>query len=358
MKTVALLKRDFHSQGGLEKVTQKVIRALQEKGARVTLLTTGNVPQTTCPTFICSLKKKLQHHRILEFDTWCQTHSSPFDVVFSMDRSSHQTHHRAGNGVHSAYLDLRCKKEGLFKAVSFAFNPLHHTLLKLEKATFEDRSLQKIIVNSHFVKHQILQYYRTSEPLIEVVHNGVEWTEMGNDFNASFPSTNKPFEFLFVGHNFERKGLLPLLKALGRLKRRDFHLSVVGNDKHLKYYQNQAARLKIAVTFWGAQNNTRPFYQKADVLVIPSLYDPFANVTVEALAMGLFVVSSQTNGGHEVLTPKSGIVFEDHPDSFAAALEQSLDHPKSYNHAIEIRNSIQHLDDSIQMEKVCSLCLS
>ena len=67
--------------------------------------------------------------------------------------------------------------------------------------------------------------------------------------------------------------------------------------------QALAAKLNIQrrVTFFGPQKEIRPFYQFADALVIPSFYDPFANVTVEALAMGLFVVSSKSNGGHEIL---------------------------------------------------------
>ncbi len=357
MITVALIKRDFHSQGGLEKVSRRIIDSLRKKNAEVTLLTNTHI-DAPCSILACNLKSKLNYKRVLEFDAWCKTHSPRFDVVFSMDRSSYQTHHRAGNGVHAAYLELRRKKEGFLKTVSFAINPLHRTLLKLEKATFEDPSLKKIIVNSHLVKNQILEYYDSPEHSIEVVHNGVEWAEMDADFHASFPHTQKPFEFLFIGHNFERKGLSTLLKALGCLRRRDFHLSVVGNDKNLKFYKTLASRLKIPVTFWGVQDNTRPFYQKADALVIPSLYDPFANVTVEALAMGIFVVSSATNGGHEVLTQNSGIVFEDHLDSLIAALEKAFNYPKSFGQALQIRNSIQHLDYSVQMEKVCALCLS
>ncbi len=59
----------------------------------------------------------------------------------------------------------------------------------------------------------------------------------------------------------------------------------------------------------------RPFYQLADALAIPSFYDPFANVTVEALAMGLFVVSSRSNGGFEILDPSKGIIIENLSES-------------------------------------------
>ena len=70
-------------------------------------------------------------------------------------------------------------------------------------------------------------------------------------------------------------------------------------------YRAKAVQLgsKPKSASWSAGGNP-PFYQMADALVIPSFYDPFANVTVEALAMGLFVLSSKHNGGPEILTKK------------------------------------------------------
>jgi UDP-glucose:(heptosyl)LPS alpha-1,3-glucosyltransferase len=338
----------------------------------VTLLTTQEV-SAPCPVISCSLQNKLKFLRLKEFDVWCKetVQANRYDVVFSLDRSSYQTHHRAGNGVHAAYLDMRRQREGYLKRISFAINPLHRVMLRLEKATFEDPHLKKIIVNSNFVKEQILRYYSTPADKIEVIHNGVEWHEMEKPFQTSFAQKNEiaeslklnphVFQFLFVGHNFQRKGVSLLLQALSRLSRRDFHLSIVGTDKHLSSYQKQAAALGLFshVTFFYSQADTRPFYQIADALVIPSLYDPFANVTVEALAMGLFVVSSPTNGGHEILTSQSGITVDPcNIDLFASALESAFEHPKNLSSAQQIRASVSHLDFSQQLEKVCNLCLS
>lgn len=349
MKTIAVVKKEFQSKGGLEKAALRIIQALQKRGADVTLLA-EKVSQAPCPVLSHPPHSMLKFLRLKEFDTWCKEAAQKFDIVLSMDRCSFQTYHRAGNGVHAAYLELR---EGFFKKLSFKINPLHRMILKLEKATFEDPHLRGIIVNSHLVKNQILHHYSTPAEKIHVIHNGVEWHEMEADFNATFPHQSSKLEFLFVGHNFERKGLLPLLQALHALKRRDFHLSVVGTDKHLESYKRTCEKLglKTQVTFFGAQENIRPFYQKADALVIPSIYDPFANVTVEALAMGLFVVSSQTNGGHEVLTPESGVVGLEN-------LEKAFDHPKTLESAKAIRNSVKYLDYASQLEKVCNLCLS
>ena len=121
--------------------------------------------------------------------------------------------------------------------------------------------------------------------------------------------------------------------ALSRLKEKEFHLSVIGKDNRWEDYAALAEKLKIQskVTFFGPQKEIRPFYQFADALVIPSYYDPFANVTVEALAMGLFVVSSKSNGGHEILTSENGTVISNllDVDSVAESLSIALRHPKT-----------------------------
>jgi UDP-glucose:(heptosyl)LPS alpha-1,3-glucosyltransferase len=150
------------------------------------------------------------------------------------------------------------------------------------------------------------------------------------------------------------------MKAMAHLKG-DFHLSVIGKDSEWQKYQALAQRLHLdqRIHFFGPQKDIRPFYQLADALAIPSFYDPFANVTVEALAMGLFVISSKTNGGHEVLQPHNGAVIGDltNLDSIREALSDALRHPKTKDSALEIRQSVKHLDFSCQLHQLIESCL-
>ena len=97
----------------------------------------------------------------------------------------------------------------------------------------------------------------------------------------------------------------------------------------------------------------------ADCLVIPSIYDPFANVTVEALAMGLFTLSSKQNGGHEILDIHNGDVIRDlyDPADFARTLTQAMTHPKTQESAARIRQSVQHLDFSHQLRLITQTTL-
>ena len=153
-----------------------------------------------------------------------------------------------------------------------------------------------------------------------------------------------------------RKGLDVLLNALASLSRRDFQLSIVGKENKVEFYKERAAQLGLQnkVCFFGPQPHIRPFYQMADALVIPSFYDPFANVTIEALAMGLFVVSSKTNGGHEILTDHNGAIIENLLDSDAikAALERAMLHRKTRGSATRIRQSAAPFDFSFQLQKL------
>jgi UDP-glucose:(heptosyl)LPS alpha-1,3-glucosyltransferase len=333
---IALVKKDCGLQrpGGMEKVYGRLLKAFIEEGHDVTPIES-------------QAKSWLRFRELREFDKDVLQRVKNFDLVLSFDRTSYQTHHRAGNGVHAAYLDLRKKYESRLWGLTFSFNPLHRTILDLEKKTFEDPHLRALIVNSHLVKSQVLQFYNTPENKIHVIHNGVEWSEMKEAFEAKVCSQNR---FLFVGHNFHRKGLKLVLKAMRHLP--DAHLTIVGHDKKLAYYQYLARDLPV--TFVGPQKNLLPFYQQADTLILPSLYDPFANVTLEALAMGLFVITSNTNGGHEVLTKDSGITL---PQPITVeALVSAMSH-KAKNPTL-IRNSIAHLDFPHQLEtlKTTLLC--
>ncbi|MCH9608981.1 MAG: Lipopolysaccharide core biosynthesis protein RfaG [Chlamydiales bacterium] len=338
---VALLKSRIENRGGLEKATQRLAEAFEEKGCEVSLLTTGS----TRGINVCSSSKLALYHHF-KFDLACKRFlkKHPHPIVFGMERNRHQTHYRAGSGVHAVYLERRKQCEGRFK---HTLNPLNAFLLKREKETFEYPGLKRLFTNSHMVKNEILDRFAVDPEKITVIHNGVEWKALEQPF--ALRKKTSTFTFLFVGNGYRRKGLDLLLKALPK----ECHLIVVGKEKNLSTYR---AKAPPNVTFVGAQANLIPFYQTADALVIPSLYDPFANVTVEALAMGLYVVSSPYNGGHEVLQKSSGCVIEElfSQDALEMALKKAL---STTIDRASIRESVKHLDFSHQLSKMINLTL-
>ena len=373
MMHVVLLKSRARNQGGLEKSASRIATAFLEKGAEVSVLTTGHLPfhpliafhsiqPTPWPAFL----------RMEQFDRFVRRwlKKNPADIVFGMDRNRVQTHFRAGNGVHAAYLKSRILTEGKLKYYTCLVNPMHQKILQLEKEAFEYPGLKKLFTNSHMVKEQILERFSTDRAKIQVIHNGVEWHEMEADFKewevkkkehcAALELDPDQFQFLFIGNGYLRKGLGQLLQGLARLSRKDVHLSVIGKDSSQGVYEEQARSLGLSkqVRFFGPRSDIRAFYQLADCLAIPSFYDPFANVTVEALAMGLFVVSSNCNGGAEVLTPECGAIIEDllSPDAMAHALEIALKPPKTAARSQQVRLSMKSLDFSHQMHALTEGC--
>ncbi len=369
---VTILKSRLDSKGGLEKYAWEIAEAFCKSGSAVTLLTTGDVkaPFISERLEIISfpINTPFSYLNVQRFDQMCRSFlkDRPTPIVFGLDRNSEQSHIRAGNGVHAAFLRHRKKKEGGLKSLSFRLNPLHNSLLAIEKKSFENRKLRKLFTNSQMVKNEILELYNTPSEKIEVVHNGVEWSEMLPDFEqweekrkeliAELFLDSQAFQLLFIGHNYRRKGLENLLKGMSLIKTMPVQLCVIGKEKNLGYFKQLSQHLGLgkSIRFLGQRSDIRRFYQLADALAIPSSYDPFANVTVEALAMGLYVISSKTNGGHEVLQPYSGTTIDnlEDPHSIALAIQRAASTFKTAASSLRIRASIKHLDFPNQLKQI------
>ncbi len=376
VKHVVILKSGAQNSGGLEKYASRIASAFVQKGSRVSVLTTGtpsSSPQTAPISFHpVKTSRWPSFLRMEEFDRFAKKwiEEEKPDLIFGMDRNRFQTHIRAGNGVHISYLKSRILTEGRWKHWICRLNPMHRKILELEKTAFEHPLLKKIFANSHMVRSQILEHYKIEPSKIEVIHNGVEWEEMEGPFSRRkeeslafakrFHLDPDTFYFLFVGNGYLRKGLGTLLQALSRISSHSFQLLVVGKDNQTEYFQAKAVELglKNHVRFFGSMEDITPFYQLSDVLVIPSFYDPFANVTIEALAMGLFTVSSKQNGGHEILTADNGIAVDNllEIDSLVGALESCLKRKKNDQSARHIRDSVAHLDFSKQLHQLIQAC--
>ncbi len=419
---IALLKGSLSGHGGLEKYCVKIAEALALRGDEVQILGFGkmsdglkyrsvngvndhlNTPSSGKDSGSQSVVSPISVHRICSkysssllqlilFNWACSRYMRKKrpDVVFGFFRNRcPQKYYRAGNGCHKAYLERRKGTDSIWKRISFSFNPLHRYILRCEKETYESPDLKYLIVNSHLVRREIEHYYPSVDPKkIHVIHNGVEWKSWESYFQRSFHeyaeicrSLNldvSTCKILFIGHEWKRKGLGLLMQAISALHETNglnhIELLVVGHDRHDALFKRMALDLNICekVHFYGRQADVWKFYAISDICVIPSTYDPFANVTVEALAMGCFVISSSENGGSEVIAAddksgaKNGLVFSnlDSPDELQGCILTALDFiehvPRGtpsdtrVEKLVAIRKSVEHLDFSRQLERVLDL---
>jgi UDP-glucose:(heptosyl)LPS alpha-1,3-glucosyltransferase len=107
---------------------------------------------------------------------------------------------------------------------------------------------------------------------------------------------------LFVGGGMRNKGIYETLAAASRCGL-DFALLVVGKDKQLADFRRAAQALGIAqhCRFVGAQPDVLPYYAVADIFVLPSHFETFGLVYLEALAMGVPVLVSKSAGAAELV---------------------------------------------------------
>jgi UDP-glucose:(heptosyl)LPS alpha-1,3-glucosyltransferase len=245
------------------------------------------------------------------------------------------------------------------KRLSFFVNPLHVLTLLSEHLTFEKHPPAAIICNSHLVKGEIEHYYpKTPKPCLVVIHNGVEWNDFEPHFHEKILSSkdrSSPPHLLFIGHEWDRKGLDRLLAALYLMNTIPFHLTAVGRERHPDRFSALASSFNLnqKVTLIPTAQNPIPYYKAAQIAVIPSRYDPFANVTLEALAMGLFVITTKANGGSEAIREGvNGIVLEEDasPLQLCQAITIACSKIQDPLLPLTIRKSVQEFDFSSKLE--------
>lgn len=258
-----------------------------------------------------------------------------FDIIHSFERTLYQDIYRAGDGCHREWLAQRRKIDPPGKSMLHRINPLHVTLLWMEKQIFKEGNYKAIMANSQRGKNEIVNLYGVPAEKIRVIYTPVDSKrfccdkiqEKSENLHRQFGiSPDRPI-LLFVGSGFQRKGLPAILTALTLLTF-PAHLIVVGKER-LSPYQRLAKKLGVdsCVTFTGPISDVAPYYMGANLFIFPTIYEPFSNVCIEAMAAGLPVVTSRINGASEVLVEgENGYIIEDplNPSEIAAKIQQGL----------------------------------
>lgn len=232
-----------------------------------------------------------------------------YDLVQSHERLACCDVFRAGDGIHREWLRQRDRILPAWRRWLTWLSPFHHLLLAQERRMFASPRLRTVIAISRLVRDDILRHYPDTRARIEVIYNGVDLKRFHPSLRdlhrqamrARYGIGDSSPLLLFVGSGFERKGLATVIHALSGLPD-EIRLIVAGKDGRRRY-ERLAEQLGVGqrVVFAGPQQNIEPFYGMADAFVFPSLYEPFGNVVLEAMASGLPAVVSETCGGADLI---------------------------------------------------------
>ncbi|MCC6241143.1 MAG: glycosyltransferase family 4 protein [Phycisphaerales bacterium] len=134
---------------------------------------------------------------------------------------------------------------------------------------------------------------------------------------------------LFIGQDFQRKGLPQAIAAVQQIHDPRLKLLVVGAD-HAGGHLHKTDTDNSRVIYVGPTDDPYPYYRAADLFVLPTRHDPCSLVVLEALAMGLPVISTRMNGACEIMTKQHGFVLDDPSDipALEESLRQLMDEPR------------------------------
>jgi UDP-glucose:(heptosyl)LPS alpha-1,3-glucosyltransferase len=315
MKIALVILHADPSRGGAERYTVDLTAALARRGHDVRVIATSfsdDIPLTIrVPLEVNALTRAGRYRNfIAALDRHLDENS--YDVVHAMlpVRQCDVYHPHAGMAIEAA------------AKANAVFNARRRRMGEVEREMLSGARPPIVIALSQYVKKSIRPNYPSlAEDGVRTLFNAVDLDR----FEPASPPKRDYVNGLFIGQDFERKGLPAALTAVSMLKNDRLKLTVVGkNDGRFPAPPDAAAR----VSFAGEVRDPRPFYRDADFFVLPTKHDPCSLVVLEALAMGLPVISTKFNGACEIMTDGvHGYVLNDPDDvdALAAAMRKLLD---------------------------------
>lgn len=365
---IAIIRQRYNPHGGAERFVSRALSALtKQKAIALHLIARswepiGGIHFHRCNPFYLG---RLTRDMGFAYRACRTARKVGADLIQSHERLCCCDIYRAGDGVHREWIKQKNLRLPWFKRWAMRLNPYHLYVQVAERRMFESKRLQAVICNSRMVKNEILQYFRISEQKIHVIYNGVD-TEV---FHPALEQQRQALReqwtiprdapvFLFVGSGFERKGLQQAIDAFAGLPE-PAYLLVVGYDKHEKRYRASVTKrgLERRVLFFGPQQDVKPFYALADAFVLPTLYDPFSNAVLEAMACGLPVITGDKAGVAELLTDgETGYICAVHDtDQINAAMRLLTDRAHAETMGGKARQIAERYDWTVMGDALVNL---
>jgi len=303
-------------KGGIERYTTEIANGMINKGHNIYLLTSEmdvdipeakilkiNLPQKPewLKVLIFALKSYTQIKKIKKqfpIDLVVSNGSATFlaDVVIA--HSVHIDSIIKTNKINSTESkSLMVFLRGLFRYVwpkNLAINFVE--LIAYKKA-------KNIIAVSSEIKKDLQKSFNIRSSKITVVPNGVDIekfhpnTLYREEVRKKYNVNENIFLILFVGHEFKRKGLEYVIRALP-LVSNNITLIIAGNDSLYPYNELiEKLNIKEKIVFLGpVESNIEKLFASADLFILPTQYEPFGLVYIEAMSSGVPVLATKTEG--------------------------------------------------------------
>lgn len=239
-----------------------------------------------------------------------------FDVSLGLGNTIFQDISRLSGGPTRLFWDYSIRawapgRERWLKTLSRWLSPGKQLGCLIERLRM--RHSRVLVANSDFVRDLAVQAFPFLDAnAIRVIHNQPDLARFTPGDPAHKPDLRRRFDLpveadliVTAGTNFRLKGVHVLIQALAELPT-SFHLAVAGG-RGSRDLLGLAQGLGVAgrVHFLGRVDDMPNLYQSADIFVLNTFYDACANAVLEALACGLPVLSTASNGSSAFLRPEA-----------------------------------------------------
>ena len=197
------------------------------------------------------------------------------------------------------------------------------------------READCVITCSDFMRTHVTSVFGVRRSKVAAIPNGIDPRDLEpvvDDLEALRASYARPEDrlVLLVGRLVYEKGFHLALDALAPVVRRlgNVRFLVAGTGTAEAELKRQARRLRLTRcgTFlgWVGDDRLHSLYRVADLCIVPSIYEPFGLVALEAMASGCLCIVADTGGLREVV-PDDGTVGLRFPSRDAEALRATLE---------------------------------
>jgi glycosyltransferase involved in cell wall biosynthesis len=172
----------------------------------------------------------------------------------------------------------------------------------------------RIVVNSEFMRNNVVTWYRINYDKIVVIPNGVDLKRFDGN-NDRLELEGDP-SVLCVGHISMRKGVDVLIQAIAKLKSElpniKLHLVGGGNNRYAATLAKaEGIEKKVIFHGWAKRSLLPSYYKSADICVFASRHEGFGIVVLEAMASKTPVIASDIPSFREIISNGTdGMLFE------------------------------------------------
>lgn len=335
---LAIVRRRHAAFGGAERFIENIAGKLAAAGHQLAIVSESwpggvdNIEHFKVPSGGLTRRGKLAN---FQREVATVVARGNFDLVQTHERLLTADIFRAGDGVHAAWLARLAAEQGPLKNMMRRFSGMHRLIVATERRMARETDMI-FVANSALVARELADWLDLPPARIRTIENGVDTSAFHPPSLAEREAARRRFGLdgdapvvAFVGSGFERKGAFKLIEALALPQCRNIRALIAGRDRRQDALHRRVDALGLTgrVQVLDGVDDPLVVYHAADLLALPSLYDPMPNAALEALACGLpLLVTADTGIADAVRDSGAGVIVTRSPDDIARGLVDVVAH--------------------------------